>query len=51
MKIYNVQIKTMEKRRSIENGWIEIETVKSLLLKREVLMLSVQRIWTVRESF
>ena len=48
MKIYNVQIKTMEKRRSIENGW---KTVKSLLLKREVLMLSVQRIWTVRESF
>lgn len=28
MKIYNVQIKTMEKRRSIENGWIEIENGK-----------------------
>lgn len=33
MKIYNVQIKTMEKRRSIENGWIEIENGKIIAVE------------------
>lgn len=35
MKIYNVQIKTMEKRRSIENGWIEIENGKIIAVEEE----------------
>ena len=33
MEIYNVQIKTMEKRRSIENGWIEIENGKIIAVE------------------
>lgn len=33
MKIYNVQIKTMEKRQSIENGWIEIEDGKIIAVE------------------
>lgn len=33
MKICNVQIKTMEKRRSIENGWIEIENGKIIAVE------------------
>ncbi len=33
MKIYNVQIKTMEKRRSIENGWVEIENGKIIAVE------------------
>ena len=33
MKIYNVQIKTMQKRRSIENGWIEIENGKIIAVE------------------
>lgn len=33
MKIYNVQIKTMEKRRFIENGWIEIENGKIIAVE------------------